>query len=167
MRISQIRSQDISNGEGVGIALFVQGCDFHCFNCFNSDTWDFTKGKNWNKEQQDGLLFLLNREYIRRVSILGGEPLHDNNVDDVIYLLEKIREDFPTKKIWIYTGYTWEEAITNSKRAKAISLCDVVIDGRYVHDLRDSHLKWRGSSNQRVIDVQKTIQNKDITLWCD
>lgn len=136
MRYAQIRSMDISNGEGVGISLFVQGCDRHCFNCFNSETWDFNGGKEWTEETKNKFMELIDRPYIRRISILGGEPLAEQNLDDVLSLIKEIREkypisqnpnsenigksriledenskeiriSFPEKTIWLYTGFRW------------------------------------------------------------
>ena len=109
MRYASIRKLDISNGEGVGVALFVQGCRFnpHCYNCFNPDTWDFNGGKEWTPEIKDKFLELIDRPYIKRVSILGGEPLADENLDDIFDLISEIKRRFSdTKTIWLYTGYT-------------------------------------------------------------
>lgn len=106
IRYAQIRSLDLSNGEGIGVALFVQGCNFHCKNCFNPETWDFNGGKEWTQEVKNKFLELANRPYIKRISILGGEPLADENIDDVLDLVNKIRHSLPKKTIWLYTGYT-------------------------------------------------------------
>ena len=111
MRYAQIRSMDISNGEGVGVSLFVQGCPFHCKNCFNSETWDFNGGKEWTEETKNKFMELIDRPYIRRVSILGGEPLHENNLSEVLSLVKEIREKFPDKTIWLYTGYSIEDIV--------------------------------------------------------
>lgn len=183
MNYAQIRSMDISNGEGIGVSLFVQGCDFHCKNCFNSETWEFSKGQEWNDKTKNQFLKLIEKPFIQRVSILGGEPLHPKNVQNVLKIVDEIRVSYPTKNIWLYTGYTWEEiwikdivktgdriknmrqkAITNLRR-QVVSMCDVLIDGRYVDELRDISLHWRGSSNQRVINVQETLKQKQIVLW--
>ena len=178
MNYAQIRSMDISNGEGIGVSLFVQGCDFHCKNCFNSETWEFSKGQEWNDKTKNQFLKLIETPFIQRVSILGGEPLHPKNVQNVLKIVDEIRVSYPTKNIWLYTGYTWEEIMTpiisdiNSKQLKIlqmrkelVSKCDVLIDGRYVDELRDVSLHWRGSSNQRVINVQETLEQKQIVLW--
>lgn len=178
MNYAQIRSMDISNGEGIGVSLFVQGCDFHCKNCFNSETWEFAKGQEWNDKTKNQFLKLIEKPFIQRVSILGGEPLHPKNVQNVLKIVDEIRVSYPTKNIWLYTGYTWEEIMTpiisdiNSKQLKIlqmrkelVSKCDVLIDGRYVDELRDVSLYWRGSSNQRVINVQETLKQKQIVLW--
>ena len=179
---------DISNGEGIGVALFVQGCHFHCHNCFNSETWDFKGGSEWTKETKLQFLDLISKPFVKRVSILGGEPLADENVDEICMLLNEIRYTFRNKIIWLYTGYTFEESFDYSWQEKAdlrfsenplerrvdfiktcrqntIKLCDVLIDGKYMDDERDLNLKWCGSKNQRVIDVQKSLLNGEIVLW--
>lgn len=182
IRYASIRKLDISNGEGIGCSIFVQGCSFHCYNCFNSNTWDFYGGKEWTEEIQQEFLNLINRSYVKRISILGGEPLAEQNLNEVLALVKKIRELFPTKKIWIYTGYKWEDifishVITNKsiedykwieewiKRKEIISLCDVMIDGQYIDSQRDLTLKWRGSLNQMVIDIKKSLQKQQIIIW--
>lgn len=178
MNYAQIRSMDISNGEGIGVSLFVQGCDFHCKNCFNSETWEFSKGQEWNDKTKNQFLKLIETSFIQRVSILGGEPLHPKNVQNVLKIVDEIRVSYPTKNIWLYTGYTWEQIIhpvitdINSEQLKMlqmrkelVSKCNVLIDGRYVDELRDISLHWRGSSNQRVINVQETLKQKQIVLW--
>ena len=196
IRYASIREMDISNGDGVGVALFVQGCPFnpHCYNCFNPDTWDFNGGKEWTPEIKDKFLELINRPYIKRVSILGGEPLADENLDDVFDLISEIKRRFSdTKTIWLYTGYTLKlsklnyidptdnykakqdynfyttesskNIVSNFLRSEIIEKVDVVVDGRYVDSQRDISLKWRGSANQRVISVQESLkQGKVITL---
>ena len=179
MNYAQIRSMDISNGDGIGVSLFVQGCDFHCKNCFNSETWDFSKGQEWNEKTKKQFLKLVEKPFIQRVSILGGEPLHPENVQNVLKIVDEIRVSYPTKNIWLYTGYTWEQImypiVTDDlnferdyiikARKELVSKCDVLIDGRYVDELRDVSLHWRGSSNQRVINVQETLKQNKIILW--
>lgn len=200
MRYAQIRSMDISNGEGVGVSLFVQGCDRHCFNCFNSETWDFNGGKEWTEETKNKFMELIDRSYIRRISVLGGEPLAKQNLDEVLSLIKEIRTSYPEKSIWLYTGYrvyinypeshrqhkvilsTRPNASTNiiyddelffkkkeedRKRIEIISLCGVVVDGEYIDGQKDLTLAYRGSKNQRVIDVQKTLSQNKIILYCD
>lgn len=179
MNYAQMRSMDISNGEGIGVSLFVQGCDFHCKNCFNSETWDFSKGQEWNEKTKNQFLKLVEKSFIQRVSILGGEPLHPQNVQNVLKIVNEIQVSYPTKNIWLYTGYTWEQImypiVTDDlnferdyiikARKELVSKCDVLIDGRYVDELRDVSLHWRGSSNQRVINVQETLKQNKIILW--
>lgn len=174
IRYAQIRSMDISNGEGIGVSLFVQGCHFHCHNCFNSDTWNFDGGKKWTQRTKEEFLNLVAKPYIKRVTVLGGEPLAEENVDEVFDLLADVKQQFSDKKIWLYTGYTWAELFDCQNRSRSrgdifrkatILLCDVLVDGRYEDSLRDFNLKWRGSSNQRVIDVQKSINSLNDNLF--
>ena len=185
MRYAQIRSMDISNGEGVGVSLFVQGCPFHCKNCFNSDTWDFNGGKEWTEETKNKFMELINRPYIKRVSFLGGECLADQNLDEVLKLVKQIRISFPEKTIWLYTGFKIEDIVTRaqyeeiwempndpsniwSKRWDIISnYVDVLVDGEYIDEKKDLTLKWRGSKNQRVIDINQTCTQNKIILYCD
>lgn len=211
MRYAQIRSIDISNGEGVGVSLFVQGCDKkpHCKNCFNPETWDFNGGKEWTEETKNKFLELIDRPYIKRVSILGGEPLAEQNLDGVLDLIQTIREkypipqndnrenpyklrvsendnsdeiriSFPKKAIWLYTGYQISEIVKQeqyekvsgipdiwSKRWEIISNVDVLVDGEYIDEERDVTLKWRGSSNQHVIEVQQSLAQNKLVLYCD
>lgn len=179
MRYAQIRSMDISNGEGVGVSLFVQGCPFHCFGCFNSDTWDFNGGKEWTEKTKDKFMKLINRPYIKRISFLGGECLAEQNLDEILSLIKQIRISFPEKTIWLYTGYEWNQimspattddlksTIIAEQRKEIISNVDVLVDGEYVDEQKDLSLKFRGSKNQRVIDVwQSLVQNK-VVLYCD
>lgn len=165
MRYAQIRNMDISNGEGIGVSLFVQGCRFQCKNCFNPETWDFNSGKEWTEEIENKFFELVDRPYIKRISILGGEPLANENVSDVFNLIKKLKVKFPNKDIWIYTGYKIESILNDPLRKKIIEICDVVVDGRYVDKLRDLTLKFRGSSNQRVILIRPSLVQGEIVLW--
>lgn len=172
MRYSKIHKLDVSNGEGVGVALFVQGCHFHCKNCFNSETWDFSKGKEWDSRIENLFInYLIDRPYITRISILGGEPLADKNIDSINYLLFKIKDRFgDSKKIWIYTGYTFEEIKNGNgnkscERKNTLLLADVLVDGQYIDELKDISLKFRGSSNQRIINVKKSLEENQVVLY--
>lgn len=165
MRYAQIRSMDISNGEGVGVSLFVQGCPFHCKNCFNPETWDFNGGKEWTEKTKEKFMDLINKPYIKRISFLGGECLANKNYLTVRNLLKEIKDKFPEKQIWLYSGYTFENF--SREQLKTILYVDVLVDGEYIDKLRDLTLKWRGSSNQRVIDVKKTLEENKIVLYCD
>jgi anaerobic ribonucleoside-triphosphate reductase activating protein len=171
---------DISNGEGVGVSLFVQGCDRHCFNCFNSETWDFNGGKEWTEEAKNKFMELIDRPYIRRISVLGGEPLAEQSLDEVLSLIKEIRISFPKKSIWLYTGYELSEIIKQeqyekvsgipsvwSKRWKIISNIDVLVDGEYIDEQKDLTLKWRGSKNQNCIDVKQSLAQNKVVLYCD
>lgn len=186
MRYASIRSLDISNGEGVGVSLFVQGCDRHCFNCFNSETWNFNGGKEWTEEAKNKFMELIDRLYIRRISILGGEPLAEQNLDDVLSLVQQIRISFPEKTIWLYTGFCWNDIMCSfaglqadcvvldkkdieawEKRRKIISNVDVLVDGEYIDEQKDLSLKFKGSKNQRVIDVKQSLAQNKVVLYCD
>ena len=181
MNYSQIRSMDISNGEGIGVALFVQGCNFHCKNCFNQDTWDFNGGTKFTKETKETFLKLMKKPYITRVSFLGGECLADKNLEGIYDLVKDVKKMHPNKKLWMHTGYNWERIFCpivtcdfNPERDRLIELrqeivkmLDVLVDGRYIHELKDMNLKFRGSKNQRVIDVQESLKRDKIVLYLD
>ena len=194
MRYAQIRELDISNGEGVGVALFVQGCRFACKNCFNPETWDFNGGKEWTQDTEDKLIELASRPYIKRLSILGGEPLADENLDGVLHLVNRFRLSFPNKSIWIYSGYKVKEVYNNKFilspsasdivnteseniiieesnkdkiRSEIISQCNVMVDGKYIDSQRDISLRWRGSKNQRVINIQQSLKRNEVILYCE
>ena len=160
MRFADIQEFDVNNGEGVGCSLFVQGCHFHCKNCFNQSTWDFNGGKEWTEATKERFLELINRPYITRVSILGGEPLADENIKDVYELIKQIPSG---KKIWLFTGYAWENM--DSFRKSVVNSVDVLVDGEFADELKDMTLPFRGSSNQRLIDVKETIKNGKVKLW--
>ena len=181
MRYSSMRNLDISNGEGVGVSLFVQGCPFHCKNCFNSDTWDFNGGKEWTEEIKDRFMKLIDRPYIKRISFLGGECLAEQNLDEVLKLVQEIRILFPEKTIWLYTGYNFDllkleyneyklyaaNPTISPVRWEIISNVDVLVDGEYIDEQKDLSLKFRGSKNQRVIDVKQSLAQNKIVLYCD
>lgn len=166
MRWASIRSLDVTNGEGVGIALFVQGCNFHCKDCFNSETWDFNGGKEWTEKVKNKFYELADKPHIKRISILGGEPLADQNIDEILNIVSTLKTKHPEKQIWVYTGYTYEE-INNGEpkthkdrlRRKIIEVIDVLCDGRFdtkKADPLNKEKKWVGSPNQRVIDIKET-----------
>ena len=152
-RYASIRKMDISNGEGIGISLFVQGCHFHCKNCFNPETWDFKGGKEWNQEVRKHFIELANNEHIHRISILGGEPLCDENIEEIINLCKELKEKYPNKKIWIYSGYTYEQIQQDINKAEILDIADILVDGPYEENKQDFNLYFRGSSNQRIIEL--------------
>lgn len=165
MRYAQIRSMDISNGEGTGVALFVQGCPIHCPECFNKETWDFNGGYEWTEEIEEKFMELVKRPYIRRVSILGGEPLAAQNIGTVEHIVYRIiTECGPQKSIWVYTGYTFEN-IRNDNNKDFLYLCNILVDGAYIDDLKDRKLEFRGSTNQRLIDMTKTNVDGEVILY--
>ena len=157
---NKIRKMDISDGPGVRVSIFMQGCEFHCKNCFNPETWDFTKGNEFTKETIDRIIELANKDYIRGLSILGGEPMHPKNINDTTKLAKAFKEKYPNKDIWIWTGFLYEDI----KDKAVLKYIDVLVDGQYQDELHDFRLKYRGSSNQRVIDVKKSIKNKKTVL---
>ena len=154
MRYNTIRQLDIANGPGCRISLFVQGCSFNCPGCFNSVARDFSGGQEFTDQTEELILELLKPSQISGLSILGGEPLHPQNRAVVLDLTKKVKEVYPEKSVWIWTGYLWEDI----QESLSGSEVDVLVDGRFVEDLKDLRLKYRGSSNQRVLDVQKSLQ---------
>lgn len=150
---------DISNWNGIGISLFVQGCHFHCKDCFNEDTWPFTGGKEWTVETKNTFLSLADKPYIKRISILGGEPLNDENLADVVDLMKSAKKMYPDKIITIHTGYTYEELVDRDVK-DVFKYADVLVTGRFVAALKDITLRFRGSSNQRIFI-------KDNCKWID
>ena len=207
MRYASMRSMDITNGDNIGVSLFVQGCPFQCYNCFNSTAWDFNGGKEWNNDTKKHFLDLIDKPYIKRISILGGEPLASSNLDGILDLLQEIRTEYPAspnltpeihckmgdfssqnfdqirllypaKTIWLYTGYTLEQILQpllintipteeEEKRIDIVKMVDVLVDGPYVDAQRDVTTKWRGSKNQRVINIPETLKQQKVVLYCD
>ncbi|MBR4496500.1 MAG: anaerobic ribonucleoside-triphosphate reductase activating protein [Acholeplasmatales bacterium] len=160
MRYNLIRKMDISNGPGVRVSLFFQGCHFHCKDCFNSETWDFSKGKPFTDEIIDEIIKIADHDYIDGLSILGGEPMHPTNVEGTIQLAKKFKEKYPNKNIWVWTGYKFED-IPNKG---ALPYIDVLVDGQFITELYAPNLKWKGSANQRVIDIKKTLKENKIVI---
>ncbi len=168
MRYAQIRNMDISNGKDIGVSLFVQGCHFHCKNCFNTETWDFNSGKEWNKVTLNHFMKLIEPQFIKRISVLGGEPLAHQNIQEVCNLIKTIRDLYPDrndKKIWVYTGYKFEDLIANNSdiltNLSILKNIDILVDGQYIDDLKDYNYHWAGSTNQRIIDMQETLKNNN------
>ena len=148
MRYNQIRECDIANGRGIGISVFIQGCPLpHCKGCFNPETWDFCGGKEWTEEVENKFFELVNKPYIKRISLLGGECLAENNIADVTVLARKCKEKFPEKEIWLWSRYDFE---THISKLEITQYVDYIIDGQFVEELKDTSLLYRGSSNQNV-----------------
>lgn len=162
MRYNKIRKMDISNGKGVRVSIFVQGCTFNCKNCFNPETHDFAGGKEFTDDTINRVLELCANENIEGLSILGGEPMHPKNIGGVTLLAKKFKEKYPQKTLWAWTGYNFENYLKDKEIVKYL---DVLVDGQYVDELHDFRLKWRGSSNQRVIDIPKTLKKGEIVLF--
>lgn len=160
MRYHNITKDDMLNGEGLRVVLWVAGCGHACPGCHNPVTWDANGGLLFDKAAEDELFAELGKDYVSGVTLSGGDPLFPGNRADIAALCARIRQRFPDKTIWLYTGYTWEE-IQDLPLLKNV---DVVVDGRFVQALADSQLHWRGSANQRVIDVQRTRASQEVVL---
>lgn len=173
MNYHDIRTDDMLNGEGLRVVLFVSGCNHHCKNCQNPQTWDCTSGIPFAKDNIEEIKNKLKKDYISGLTLSGGDPLNENNLKDVCELCNIVKKEFPNKTIWLYTGYAWEEIIEEISLwhqeelilKQIISLCDVLVDGRYVDELSDVNYPWAGSTNQRVIDVKKTLDKNEIVLY--
>lgn len=169
MNYATIKNCDIANGLGVRVSLFVSGCRHHCKNCFNEVAWDFQYGQKFTEETEDYLLSLLEPEYINGLSILGGEPMEPENQDALLAFVKKVKEQYPQKDIWCYTGFTLEELIGDSRAhtemiKDLLSYIDVLVDGKFVEAKKDITLKFRGSANQRVIDIKESAAKQRIVL---
>lgn len=173
MHYGEIKDCDIANGQGVRVTLFVSGCTNHCENCFQPQTWDFHYGQLFTRETEDYIMKLLDKDYIHGLTILGGEPFEPSNQIALLPFVERIREKLPQKSIWAYTGFTYEELITDGSHPRCeatdtlLNLIDVLIDGRYIDAKKNLSLQFRGSDNQRIINMKETIKNSRITLWND
>lgn len=171
MNYATIKEHDTANGLGVRVSLFVSGCTHHCEGCFNAVAWDFNYGTPYTKETEDKILSLLDRPYIKGLSLLGGEPMEKQNQIELVKLLKRVKSELPDKTVWCYSGYTFDKDLAPGGRAhtrvtdEMLSYIDVLVDGKFVAALKDLKLHFRGSSNQRIIDVQKSIKaNEVVTL---
>ncbi len=162
MRYNKIRKMDIADGPGVRVSIFMQGCTFNCKQCFNPDTHDFNGGKEFTKDTINRILELGENETVKGLSILGGEPMHPKNIEGTTELAKAFKEKFPNKTVWSWTGYSFDKDLKDKEVSKYI---DVLVDGQYVDELRNPKLKYCGSSNQRVIDVQKSLKEDKLVLW--
>lgn len=161
MRYNKIRKMDIADGPGVRVSIFMQGCSFNCKNCFNHETHDFNGGKEFTDETINRVLELCDNDYIEGLSILGGEPMHPNNIEGTTKLAKAFKEKFPNKNVWAWSGFLFDRDLKNKE---VLNYLDTLVDGQYVDELRDPTLKWKGSSNQRVIDVQESLKSNNIVL---
>ena len=155
---------DISNGPGVRVSIFFQGCEFHCKNCFNPETWNFDKGEEFTYEVIEKVLDLCKEDHIAGLSILGGEPMHPKNIEGTTKLAKAFKERYPEKTIWAWSGFLFDQYVKDKEVANYL---DVLVDGQFVDELRNPTLKWKGSANQRVIDVKKSLRSKKVILWED
>lgn len=173
MYYGEIKDCDIANGQGVRVTLFVSGCTNHCEHCFQPQTWDFKYGQPFTEETEDRIIKLLNKDYIHGLTLLGGEPFEPSNQEDLLPFIKKVRATYPNKSIWAYTGFTFEELKTDGSHPRCevtdeiLTLIDVLIDGRFVEAKKNLSLQFRGSENQRIIDMKKTLSTGVITEWKD
>ena len=173
MHFGAIKDCDIANGEGVRVTLFVSGCTNRCPNCFQPETWDFEYGQPFTAETEDKIIEMLRPSYINGLTLLGGEPFEPSNQRGLRPLLRRVREELPGKNIWGYSGFTYEQLLTEGSHCRCevtdemLSLLDVLVDGRYVEELKDISLRFRGSSNQRLIDLNATRKTGEIVCLPD
>ena len=160
MNYHNITKEDMLNGEGLRVVLWVAGCDHHCKNCQNPETWDPNGGIPFDKDAEDELFEALDKPYISGITFSGGDPLFMGNRSEVFRLIKKHKEKFPNKNIWLYTGFLWEAV----KNLEGIEDIDVIAEGEFIDELKDNNIHWVGSSNQRVIDVKKSLEKGDVVL---
>lgn len=171
MNYATIKEFDVANGPGVRVSLFVSGCNHHCKNCFNMEAWDFNYGEPFTQAEIDKIIKALEPDYIKGLSLLGGEPFEYVNQQGILPLVREFKEKYPQKNLWCYTGFDFEKDIKCdmmkkwSETNELISYIDILVDGKFVEELKDLSLRFRGSSNQRIIDVQKSLETGDIILW--
>lgn len=164
MYFGKIDTMDIANGEGIRVTLFVSGCRNHCKGCFQPETWDFKYGQEFDEHTEEFIIKSLKSDYITGLTLLGGDPFEPENAFDLIGFLKKIKALYPHKTIWCYTGYVFENLITNPLYKQMLQLIDVLVDGKFEQELYQVGLKFKGSTNQRIIDVQKSLKQKKIVL---
>lgn len=171
MNYATVKTHDVANGPGVRVSLFVSGCSHHCKNCFNEEAWDYQYGEPYTPAVEQRILDALAPDYITGLSLLGGEPMDPRNQETVCALVRRVRETYPDKTIWCYSGYTLDEQLLAGKVGdpqtvrELLSMLDVLVDGRFVEEQKDLTLRFRGSANQRLIDVPKTLQTGNIVWW--
>ncbi len=171
MNYADIKRIDVANGPGVRVSLFVSGCTHHCKECFNPETWDFSYGNIFDENAENEIIKYLEPDYIKGLTLLGGDPMEKVNQEALIPLLEKVKKTYPDKSIWCYTGYDFEEDIKKNMlknwevTKKFMSYIDVLVDGEFKIDLKDLNLVFRGSSNQRIIMVKESLESGKIVLW--
>lgn len=165
MNYAALKKFDIANGPGVRVSLFVSGCRHHCKNCFNREAWDFDFGKPFTKETETEILAELDKDYIKGLSLLGGEPFEPENRAALTELLKKVKDKYPQKPVWCYTGFQFEELDDQTAR-EMLSLIDVLVDGKFAEELKSPDLIFRGSSNQRIIAVKKSLEAGEV-IWLE
>ncbi len=163
MNFAQIRKYDVANGTGIRTVIFVTGCTHNCRNCFNKDYQDFKYGEVWTDDETEKVIEYLKDDNVSGLTLLGGEPMQNL---DLIEVLKSVKASV-NKPIWIYSGYTYEEILENEKRTELLKLCDVLVDGRFVEELKDLKLRFRGSSNQRIIDIKQSMEQEKVILFME
>lgn len=169
MNYSGIKYADMINGIGIRVSLFVSGCNHGCKNCFNVETWNPNYGEEFTQKQEDEIINFFKKygQTIRGLSLLGGDPTYPQNIIPLVSFLKKFKNELPDRDIWIWSGFTWEEIIKDKNRKELIELCDILIDGKFKEELKNLNLKWRGSSNQRVIDIKKSLNSNTLILFVE
>ena len=171
MNYATIKFNDIANGLGVRTSLFVSGCTHYCKGCFNSEAWSFSYGKPFTKEVEDEIINSLKNGYVDGLSLLGGEPFEPQNQQALLPFLKRVKNEVPSKNIWCYTGYLFDSELLGESRAKTsdtlpmLQLIDVLVDGKFAQELKDISLMFKGSSNQRIIDVKQSLQKNEVILY--
>ena len=171
MNYATIKWYDVSNGPGVRVSLYVSGCRNHCKNCFNPETWDFCYGEPFTSEVEDKILNALAPEYIKGFTLLGGDPFEPENAEALVPFMERLRKKYPEKSVWCFTGYDYEADLLTGKKGdidtniRLLSTLDVLVDGKFVEELKDLNLLFRGSSNQRIILVRPSLEKDEVVLW--
>lgn len=163
MRYHNITKDDMLNGDGLRVVLWVSGCEHHCPECQNPITWDINDGLVFDTEAKNEIFTELDKDYISGITLSGGDPLHIKNRSDIADLIKEVKEKYPEKSVWIYSGYDWEDV----KDTECVKNADVLVDGRFIKELKDVNLPWRGSANQRVIDVQQSLDKGYVVLYCE
>lgn len=171
MNYAEIKKRDVANGPGVRVSLFVSGCTHHCKGCFNADTWDFKYGKPFTSETVEEIIDALRPAYIKGLTLLGGDPMERNNILGLLPLLRRMKEEYPTKDIWCFTGYDFVDDVQGHMMEdwegteEFLSYIDVLVDGEFIQEQKSLSLKFKGSANQRTILVQETLKSGRLTLW--
>lgn len=165
MRYHNITTDDMLNGEGMRVVVWLSGCLHRCKGCQNPVTWEYGNGMEFDKAAREELYSELSKEHISGVTFSGGDPLYPSNLHQLLILMCEIKNKFPSKTIWIYTGYTWEEIQKNEIQKAIVELSDVIVDGKFIEELADTGYKWAGSTNQRVIDVVESLKRKEVVCY--
>lgn len=171
MNYADIKRIDVANGPGVRVSLFVSGCTHHCKGCFNAETWDFNYGNIFTNHEINKIMDYLEPSYIQGLSILGGEPFEYSNQQGLLPLMRRLKERYPDKNVWCYTGYDFDKDIRDDMMQKwpetreLIDYIDIIVDGKFIEEQKDLSLRFRGSANQRIIDVKKSLETNEIVLW--